>query len=102
LTASFEADVRSAPDGTGVAAVLGSPFAQLADFIESGLPGIAGGEVERAINTINMQRAVGVVGAQGMNGGSGGFNLCGAFGLEAMALSLAGLTLLPRRRRFRF
>lgn len=50
LNADLEVRVRNAPGGTGVAAVLGRPFQDLADFIERGLPGVDGETIQRSLN----------------------------------------------------
>jgi len=61
LNAGLEVHVRNSPGGTGVAAVLGRPFQDLADFIESGLPGVDGEVVQRSLNNATAYRAIGLV-----------------------------------------
>jgi hypothetical protein len=61
LNAGLEVRVRNAPSGTGVAAVLGRPFQDLADFIERGLPGVNGEVVQRSLNHAAARRAMGLV-----------------------------------------
>ena len=61
LNASLEVRVRNAPGGTGVAAVLGRPFQDLADFIERGLPGVDGESLQRSLNKATTSRELGLV-----------------------------------------
>ncbi|MEK7731471.1 MAG: hypothetical protein AAB363_06395 [Planctomycetota bacterium] len=61
LNAGLEVRVRNAPGGTGVAAVLGRPFQDLADFIERGLPGVDGEVVQRSLNDATANRAISLV-----------------------------------------
>ncbi len=98
LTATLEARVRNAPEGTGVAAVLGRPFANLADFVERGLPGVDGLAIEQTINEATGDRALGLVTDDAAPWPRPA--LCGALGAEALALLF--LTLLPGRLRPRF
>ncbi len=57
LRASMEIRLRNAPAGTGVAAVLGRPFEELAQFIEEALPGVNGRTIEGAINKASARRS---------------------------------------------
>lgn len=61
LTATLEVQVRNAPAGTGVAAVMGRPFQELADFIEEALPGTDGDALQRSLNKSIARRNIGLV-----------------------------------------
>ena len=100
LTATFEARVRNVPDGTGIAAVLGRPFEDLADFIEPALAGVDGLELQRAINLSAAKRTIGLVPQPMRSQRSAGRAMCGVFGVEAVGLLSLGLFLtLPQRPR---
>ncbi len=58
VIARLEARIRGTPDGVGAAVVMGRPFAELAEFIEAGIPGAKGEPVERAINEAIASRAM--------------------------------------------
>lgn len=101
LTAQLNAHIRSGPGGTGVAAAFGAPFANLADFVEEGLPGVNGLAVERSINDATASREIGLVGVD--TGLPPGTNMpstrrvCGIFGLEWAALAMFALFLRVNR-----
>ncbi len=101
LTATFEARVRNIPDGTGVAAVLGRPFQNLAEFIELGLPGVNGQAVQRSLNDATAKRALGLVPTATSSPLRRSGALCGAFGLEFLALLPLWIApaVIPRRDR---
>jgi len=91
LTAELEARIRTGPGGTGVAAAFGAPFANLADFIEEGLPGVDGSVVQRSLNTATSARDIGLVtGADAADQTPIG-RLCGVFGIEWAAMALIGV-----------
>ncbi|MGD2110105.1 MAG: hypothetical protein PVI86_12035 [Phycisphaerae bacterium] len=96
LTARLDARIRSGPGGTGVAAAFGAPFANLATFIEEGLPGVSGQAVQRSINDATAARAIGRV-ADGSGDQTSAARLCGVLGVEWVAMSFVGLTLFARR-----
>jgi len=93
LTATLEARIRNAPGGTGVAAVLGRPFEDLADFIDLGLPGVEGVALERSINAAASARTLGLVSEAPPPRASAGGGMCGAFGMEATVMLSLGLFL---------
>lgn len=100
LTANLEMTVRNAPGGTGVAATLGRPFENLAEFIEEGLPGVDGETIEKTINGEINQSLAGLDDkpeGQTLPGDS----FCGAFGVELMIFGLLflSLRLVPGFRR---
>lgn len=102
LTANLEMTVRNVPGGTGIAATLGRPFENLAEFIEEGLPGVDGETIEKTINgEINQSLA----GLDDKPEGQiiPGDSFCGAFGVELMIFGLffLPLQLVPRFRRHR-
>lgn len=93
LAANIEMTVRNVPGGTGIAATLGRPFENLAEFIEDGLPGVDGSAIEK---TINGEITQSIAGLDDKPEGQTlpGFSLCGAFGIELM---IFGLFFLPLR-----
>ena len=93
LAAIIEMTVRNVPGGTGIAATLGRPFENLAEFIEEGLPGVDGSVIEK---TINGEITQSVAGLDDKPEGQTlpGVSLCGAFGIELM---IFGLFFLPLR-----
>lgn len=104
LKAELSAVVRNAPAGTGMAAVWGRPFQNLADFIEEGLPGVNGAALQQTLNAAVARRSIGLVSEDDPNP-TGARRFCGAFGFElaglvglAFALALTRLGLLNRRR----
>ncbi len=99
LRAEFSALVRNAPGGTGVAAVLGRPFENLADFIDEGLPGVNGTALQRSVNSATAARVIGLVPAAAPPTSRSAKGLCGTFGLESAALLIPALFLTFGRRR---
>jgi hypothetical protein len=100
LTATLEARVRNAPQGTGVSAVLGRPFSNLAKFVEQGLPGVNGLTLERSINAATARRSMGLLKDDSAPPPRG--TLCGAMGTESLALTaFLFLGLLGRPGRIR-
>jgi len=102
LAAEFALEVRNAPGGTGVAAVLGRPFDSLANFIETALPQVDGEGVQGALNKANADRAVDSPAADDPSTAGGrsptrGQALCGLFGTE-LALGLAAFGVLHASR----
>jgi len=91
LTAQLDVGLRGAAGGTGVAAVLGRPFQNLADFVQSPLPGVDGAKLQQTINLSIADRA-----ARGASGPA----LCGAVGGEAL-LAIIPLALVSAGRRRR-
>jgi len=91
LTADLQARIRTGPGGTGIAAAFGAPFANLAGFIEEGLPGVDGSVVQRSLNTATAAREIGLV----TNGDPADQTpigrLCGVFGIEWAGMALIGL-----------
>jgi hypothetical protein len=61
LTATLEVEILNSTEGTGVAAVVGRPFAELAEFIEEALPGLDGEAMQRTVNQATARRALGLV-----------------------------------------
>jgi len=99
LRAEMNIRVRNAPGGSGVAATLGSPFENLADFIEPGLPGVNGKALESSLNAVTASRAIGFVASTGSSAHRSGPGLCGVFGVEsAVAVVLCLLMMLGRSR----
>jgi len=94
LSATFLASLTNAPGGTGIAAVIGRPFANIAAFVEEGLPGTNGSSLQSSINKAIATQSAG----DGGSGTGSGF-LCGAFGLEALAM-LGSMGLIAGRRRW--
>lgn len=83
LTASLRVRLRNAPGGTGIAVALGRPFAELAEFIGAGLPGVDGQKLQKAINDAVAERS------KDQAPQTGGFTRpCGVMGLEAALLLL--------------
>ncbi len=85
LTATIEVQVRNAPAGTGVAAVMGRPFEELADFIAEALPGTNGAAIERSLNKAISDRDVGLV-APPAAAPPATPRACGALGALAMLI----------------
>lgn len=103
LTAQLNARIRSGPGGTGVAAAFGAPFANLANFVSEGLPGVNGEAVERSLNAATASREIGLVGDGDVINIGGNIMpnpppLCGILGIEWAALSLVGIFLLRLSR----
>ena len=99
LTATLEARVRNIPGGTGVAAVVGRPFRNLAEFIGLGLSGLDGEAVQRSLNEATAKREIGLIPAASSTSPQPAWGLCGAFGLEGVALlSLATFLTLAGNR----
>lgn len=91
LTATLEVEIRNSTQGTGVAAVMGRPFEELADFIEDALPDADGEAVQRSVNQAAARRALGLVSNTVPT--PSGPRLCGAMGGTALVmLPLLGLT----------
>jgi len=94
LEAEFQLRVENAPDGTGVAAVLGRPFDSLADLLEQSVQGINGMVVQKSINKLAGRGVDGVTGTSQHHGlaspdrATRPVGLCGAFGIEALGLML--------------
>lgn len=115
LEAQFTLVVESAPAGTGVAGVMGRPFAGLADLFEQSRTDADGKVLERSLNKLMGGDAAGSDGAADsadaatLDEADGGSSLtgrpagiCGAFGAEAMlALSLGCISLRTAARRRR-
>lgn len=99
LRAELEARVRNTPGGTGVAAVLGRPFQNLADFIEHGLPGVDGRALQKSINSMTAAREIGIVPTDESSARTSGSRLCGAFGFEGVALAALALFVTLGRSR---
>ena len=100
LGAELTARVRNIPGGTGVAATLGRPFENLADFIEQGLPGVNGVAFQRSLNAATASRSIGLVIPEDSPARITGVRLCGALGFESAALLALGLiATLGRSRR---
>jgi len=93
LDAVLEARIRNAPDGTGVAAVLGRPFKNLADFIELGLPGVDGQTLERSLN-----QATSMASDKPATNRPASTALCGSFGMELAMFAAFSLFLTHRTR----
>jgi len=88
LNAAMEVRVRNAPGGTGVAAVLGRPFQDLADFIESGLPGVNGESLQRSLNEATASRELGLMPPTDTVPAIPAPRLCGASGPSMIGLLL--------------
>lgn len=113
LLATLSATLSNAPGGTGIAAVLGRPFANVAGFVEVGLAGANGDLVESAINKAIAQQDnpdnpdadpnLATQPGGDSPGSSARPSLCGALGLETIALFSSALFLaccrVGRRRR---
>ncbi len=115
LEARFTLVVESAPAGTGVAGVMGRPFAGLADLFEQSRTDADGKILERSLNKLMEGDAAGSGGAAGSEGaatleeadGGNSFagrpkGLCGAFGAEALlvfSLGWIGLRTVARADR---
>lgn len=93
LTVRMQLEIRNAPGGTGVAAVVGRPFERLADFIERGLPGVSGVGVQRAVNESAADR--GRVTSEPPRAPAR--TLCGAYSAELALLPLLALGFLVPR-----
>jgi len=93
LSAQMSLHLRAPAGGVGVAATLGGPFENLAQFVADGLDGVNGLGVQRAINA-----AAGLTAAQTSHAPASPC-LCGVFGSEAMLLVPAPILLSRRRRR---
>jgi hypothetical protein len=89
LDADLEIRVRNAPRGTGVAAVLGRPFKELAVFIEKGLPGVDGAVVQRSLNKAISQREMGLVPSPHTAQTIPTPRLCGTGGVAMIGLCLS-------------
>jgi len=85
-----------------VAATLGRPFENLADFIENALPGVDGAVLQRSVNELTAERALGVIPSEdpSTGGNEPDRSLCGAMGSGGLALfglSLCLMLVRPRR-----
>lgn len=102
LTATMSARLMNAPGGSGIAAALGRPFSNVASFIEAGLSGADGESVQSAIRkAISRQESpddLDPPAGGDQTGVSPSRLLCGAFGLEALAL-VTPVAFLSRPRR---
>lgn len=95
ITAELRARVQNAPDGTGVAIVLGRSFENLIDVIEQAIPELNGGAVQRSINAAVAAREIGFVDDSPSTQG-----MCGAMGSSGVAMLAMGLAFVgPMRRR---
>jgi hypothetical protein len=101
VSARFTIDLRNAPDGTGLAAVWGRPFENLATVIESAIPGTDGLAVQAAANralrplvpgTPDTAESAPETSPQPTSGG-----LCGVLGAES-GVALMPLLWVTRRR----
>ncbi|MCC7291010.1 MAG: hypothetical protein IT449_02990 [Phycisphaerales bacterium] len=113
LEAQFTLVVESAPAGTGVAGVMGRPFAGLADLFEQSRTDADGKILERSLNKLMETHAPAggkpdapVLNETEVGGGNplAGWptGLCGAFGAEALlALSLGCICLRSAARPMR-
>lgn len=99
LTVSLDVFVRNAPGGTGIAATFGRPFSNLATFIQDGLPGVVGVEVQKSINDAILQSEAGL-GNKPENQTLPAIPLCGALGMEMMMIGffLFKMRFVPRFR----
>lgn len=99
LRAVLNARVRNLPGGTGVAAAFGTPFENLADFIEHGMPGVNGIALQRSVNAVSASRAIGLVTPINASASRPAGRLCGAFGFESAAILGLLLFVVPSRRK---
>jgi hypothetical protein len=86
LNARFETRVQNKPGGTGAAVALGRPFQNLAAFIGDALPGVDGTAMQRAINLETASRNIGLVRSAGSSSEVSGRSVCGALGVESVAM----------------
>ncbi len=86
LNARFETRVQNKPGGTGAAVALGRPFQNLAAFVSDALPGVDGTTMQRAINLETASRNIGVVRSAGSSSDISGGGVCGALGIESVAV----------------
>jgi len=93
LTARMSLHLRTPPGGVGLAATLGGPFEDLADFVADGISDVNGTGVERAINA-----AAGLT-APPASPTPASPRLCGVFGFEAMLFLAAPVAIVRARRR---
>ena len=83
LSARIEASLRNAPGQTGIAVVIGRPFSNLVDFIESGLPEASGQKIQDAVNRALAERSADNPPPEPSP------RVCGVLGLESVAFLLA-------------
>lgn len=97
LTVNLDVIVRNVPGGTGIAATFGRPFSNLASFIQDGLPGVIGDEVQKSINDAILQSEAGL-GDKPENQTLPAMPLCGVLGMEMMIFGLffSGLRFVRR------
>ncbi|MEK6800160.1 MAG: hypothetical protein AABZ12_14455 [Planctomycetota bacterium] len=86
LVAELEARLTDVSEGSGMAAVLGRPFSELADFIELSLPGVDGQSVQRAVNKAVRNANPPRDDVDHPAGRLLGDVVCGTFGAEALLL----------------
>lgn len=98
LTAQMKIRLRNAPGGTGIAVVLGRPFTELAEFIASGLPGVSGGNVEKAVNQAVANSTMSNVQDANADQGVNVTRACGVLGVEPMLFLLLCAQLQSRRK----
>jgi len=102
LTARLAVTLTNAPGQTGMAAVLGRPFSNIASFVETGLTGTNGGSVQAALNKAIAQQDIPDDSGSPAEGNSPQStttpSLCGALGVEALAV-FAPFALVSRRRK---
>lgn len=94
LTAELRLEVRNAPAGTGAAAVLGRPFADLATFVEQVSDEVDGAALQRTVNGAVAERSL-VDSADG----STPRGLCGALGGGGATMLGAALAVIRLRGR---
>ena len=99
LRAELSVEIRNASGSSGVAATLGSPFENLADFIEPGLPGVNGKLLESSVNAATATREIGLVPSTDALAHQSRSSLCGAFGLESAVVLALGLLMMTARSR---
>lgn len=97
LTAEFETRVRNVPGGTGVAATLGRPFNELAEFISRSLPGVDGSAVERSVNQAMARRASGRSSRDARREHAPAVAMCGTLGIVSLTVIGLGLFLMQLR-----
>lgn len=93
LQADMSIDLHTPAGGVGIAATLGGPFENLAQYVIETLPSVDGAAVQRAINAAALDRATTPTPTATST------PLCGVFGIEALIGLFLPLGIVARRRR---
>jgi hypothetical protein len=86
LHARFETRAQNKPGGTGAAVALGRPFQNLAAFMGDAIPGVNGTAMQRAVNLETASRNLGVIRSADSSSELSGGAVCGALGVESVAV----------------